>query len=475
MNAPYASTELPGAEPLPPHALDSEQALLGAILHNNEALDLVRQHVEAVDFFEDVHRHIFEVMCARRDAGEPIDRRLMRTVLGNADLGGVTVGAYLARLYAEATTVSGAPGYARLIAQAAQMRRVLTTAQDAVEAMLAGSVHAPADYASHMIESLDEVASAGLAEHARRVTLGQGVTGVLARIEQVRQGLVPRGVPYGVPGLDRVTLGMRPGQFIVLAGRPGMGKTTVALHIALIAARRSGAVGFFSLEMDATELSERMLAALAYDPRARETITYRAIAEARGLSPDALWRLQEAEKACAAIPLWIDPQPGLSLAQIASRARQMQLKAERQGRPLAAIVVDHIGLIRPSKRYSGNRVQEMTEISSGLKGLAKELGIPVLGLSQLNREVEKRQDKRPQLADLRESGSIEQDADVVLGLYREAYYLEHKADRSEAETDRLARCQNLLEIEILKQRSGPTIRIECFADIACNVLAEAVP
>jgi replicative DNA helicase len=119
--------------------------------------------------------------------------------------------------------------------------------------------------------------------------------------------------------------------------------------------------------------------------------------------------------------------------------------------------------------------RRLTEISSGLKGLTKEVGIPVLGLSQLNREVEKRQDKRPQLADLRESGSIEQDADVVLGLYREAYYLEHKADRSEAETDRLARCQNLLEVEILKQRSGPTIRIECFADIACNVLAEAVP
>ncbi|MFD0936411.1 DnaB-like helicase C-terminal domain-containing protein, partial [Methylobacterium trifolii] len=158
---------------------------------------------------------------------------------------------------------------------------------------------------------------------------------------------------------------------------------------------------------------------------------------------------------------------------IAARARQMRMRAERQGIPLAAIIIDHIGLIRPSKRYQGNRVQEMTEISSGLKGLAKELGIPIVGLSQLNREVEKRQDKRPQLADLRESGSIEQDADVVLGLYRDAYYLEHKADRTDVEEDRLARCLNELEIEILKQRSGPTSRITCFCDVACNVLAEA--
>ncbi len=202
-------------------------------------------------------------------------------------------------------------------------------------------------------------------------------------------------------------------------------------------------------------------------------ISYRSIAEARGLSDNALLRLLNAERSCAEIPLWIEQQVGLTLAQIAARARQMRLRAERQGIPLAAIVVDHIGLIRPSKRYAGNRVQEMTEISSGLKGLAKELGIPVLGLSQLNREVERRPDKRPLLSDLRESGSIEQDADVVLGLFREAYYLEHRVDLSDEEQDRLARCQNELEIEILKQRSGPTNRIVCFCDIACNVLAEA--
>ena len=457
----------------PPSTVETEQALLGAILINPEALDRARDHVVADDFFDDAHRQTFQVMCDRRDAGDAIDFRLMKVVLGDVDLGGLPLGAYLARLASEAITVSGAPGYARMIAEAARMRTVLETAQAAVARMTDGSVHDPAGYATHMIEALDEVASAGLAEHARRVSLGHSVAKVLARVDQARRDGAPhRGAPYGVPKLDAATLGMRPGQFIVLAGRPGMGKTTVALHIALAAARGAGAVGFFSLEMGADELAERVLAAAAYDPRSNEPITYRAIAEARGLSPEAMWRLQEAEKACASIPIWIEPQTGLTLAQIAARARQMRLRAERTGVPLVAIIIDHIGLIRPSKRYQGNRVQEMTEISSGLKGLAKELGIPVVGLSQLNREVEKRQDKRPQLADLRESGSIEQDADVVLGLFREAYYLEHKADRTDDEEIRLFNCQNELEIEILKQRSGPTIRVTCFCDVACNVLAE---
>ena len=186
-----------------------------------------------------------------------------------------------------------------------------------------------------------------------------------------------------------------------------------------------------------------------------------------------MWRLQDAQRASEAIPLWIEQQAGLTLAQIAARARQMRLRAERQGTPLVAIIVDHIGLIRPSKRYQGNRVQEMTEITTGLKGLAKELGLPVIGLSQLNREVEKRADKRPQLSDLRESGSIEQDADLVIGLFREAYYLERQVTRTDDEQVRLLNCQNELEVEILKQRSGPTMRIVCFCDLAYNVISEA--
>lgn len=458
----------PGAQA----AIDVEQALLGAILQNPEALDRARAHVQPEDFLEDVHRHVFLVMCERRDAGQSIDFGLMKAVLGKADLGGLTIGQYLNRLMHDATTVVGAPGYARAIAEAAQTRRILEISLGGVERGSVDYIASPTSYAAEMIEALDAVASAGLIETAKRVTLGQSAVLAMERVERVRRGEDDRGVPYGVPSLDRMTLGMRAPQFIVLAGRPGMGKTATALHIALSAARCSGAVGFFSLEMNDVELAERVLSAIVYDTRKRTQISYRAIAQARDLSDEDLTRLYEARYVADKLPVWIEQQPSLTLSQIAARARQMKAKAERQGIPFAAVIVDHIGLVKPSTRYSGNRVQEMTEISSGLKGLAKELGVPVVGLCQLNRAVEHRDEKRPILSDLRDSGSIEQDADVVLGLFREAYYLENKPDRTDEEEIRLLKQRDVLEIGILKQRSGPTIRIECFCDIACNVLAE---
>ncbi|MCJ2080156.1 replicative DNA helicase [Methylobacterium sp. J-090] len=472
LNPQGGASQHPAPTPGAQAAIDVEQALLGAILQNPEALDRARSHVQPEDFLEDVHRHVFRVMCERRDAGQTIDLGLMKAVLGKADLGGLTIGGYLARLMREATTVVGAPGYARSIAEAAQTRRVLEISLGGVERGSVDYIASPSSYAAEMIEALDAVASAGLVETARRSTLGHSAARAMDKVERLRRGENERGTLYGIPSLDRATLGMRAPQFIVLAGRPGMGKTATALHIGLSAARRSGAVGFFSLEMDDVELAERVLSAMAYDSRQSVQISYRAIAQARDLSDDDLRRLYEARYEAAKVPIWIEQQPSLTLSQIAARARQMKAKAERQGISLAAIIVDHIGLVKPSTRYSGNRVQEMTEISAGLKGLAKELGVPVVGLCQLNRSVEHREEKRPLLSDLRDSGSIEQDADVVLGLYREAYYLENKPDRSDEEEDRLARQLDVLEIGILKQRSGPTIRIECFCDIACNILAE---
>jgi replicative DNA helicase len=459
----------------PPRALDAERALLGAILLDARAFDDVEHRLTDEDFSEEVHRHIFGVIRDRRAAGDAIDFTLMKTVLGDADLGGITVGAYLVQLMNAVTATTSAVEYAKLIQQAAQMRRVLETAQAAVAAMTSATVHSPASFASAMIEALDEVASAGLSESVRRTTLAQSAQKVMRRVERVRAGEERPGARYGIPSLDRATLGMRPGELIVVAGRPGMGKTTGALHFALSASVANGAVGFFSLEMNDVELAERQLAALAYQPRAQEEISYRAIAEGRNLSDAALRRLYDAEYACRKVPLWIEQQAGLTVSQIVTRSRQMKLRAERAGMPLAAIMVDHIGLVRPSRRYAGNRVQEISEITGALKGLAKDLDVPVLGLSQLNREVEKREDKRPQLSDLRDSGSIEQDADVVLGLFREAYYLERLVEPSDEDVRRLQQRRDVLEIEILKQRSGPTLRIDCFCNIACNVLAEMAP
>jgi len=456
-----------------PNAVEAEKALLGAILHSPGAMDGVRHIVEPSDFFEEVNGWLYEAMCTRRDAGEHIDIRLVMTVLGNRDLGGVTVGQYLARLGAEATTIVNAPHYAKAVREASRMRRLLATAKAAQAAMSTGGVVDPSGYAAQMIEDLDDIASGALAEHTRRISIGQSAAGVIARVQQAQAGHVRFGAPFGLPALDRATLGMRENQLVILAGRPGMGKTTAAIHFGLASARSGCGVIFISLEMDAGELSERALAACAYDPRANDVLTYRAVALGREITDGGLMRLVEAQRRLDQLPFEIEQQPGLTVAQIAARVRQYRLRLERAGNFLGLVIIDHIGLIRASKRYAGNRVQELTEITGSLKGLAKELGAPVLALSQLSRAVENREDKRPKLADLRDSGSIEQDADVVIALFREAYYLEHQVDLSPEDEDRLARCQNALEIEILKQRSGPTTRVTCFCDVACNVLAEA--
>jgi replicative DNA helicase len=458
------------AEIQPPHAIDCEEALLGAILHNPAALDGVRGLVDVSDFFQQANAVLFEAMCARRDAGEHIDIKLVKTAVGDQDLGGVTVFQYLARIAAEAATVINAPGYAKAIRDAARMRTIFETARSAIDAMTSGAITDPGEYASWMIQELDSVVTSGQSRSVKRMRLGDSAATVLDRVREAQAGRIRKGAPFGLPSLDRATLGMRDDQLIIMAGRPGMGKTTAGLHVSLAAARAGYGTGFVSLEMNDVELAERALAAAAYT--SRDPISYRAIAEGSKIDEAAFRRLDTARRELDQLPFEIEQQPGLTVAQIASRARNLRTRFERQGMFLGLLVIDHIGLISPSKRYSGNRVQEMTEISGSLKRLAKELGIPILALSQLNRVSETRPDKRPILSDLRDSGSIEQDADVVIGLFREAYYLEHVAEPTPEQVDRLERVRDTLEIEILKQRSGPTIRVECFCDVSCNALAE---
>jgi len=455
-----------------PHALSAEQGLLGAILHSTDVIDRVRGIVDPDDFHEQVNAAIFRTMCERRDAGENIDGRLVRLAIGDQDLGGITVGEYLARLYAHATTVSNAPDYARAIRHAAMMRKLLAACRDGVTAMSSGAVQDPSKYAAQMIEELDLVATSGTHESLKRVSLGSASQQAIDAALAAREGRIERGAPYGIPSLDRMTLGMRPGQMIVLAGRPGMGKTTVGVALAMNAAKAGHGVYFVSLEMVAQELGERALAAAAFSPRDKNPISYRDIAKGKDLTDEDIWALQEAQKRLNRYPLTIEQQPGLTISQIAARARQARSAMERKGTPLSLVVIDHLGLIKATGRYSGNRVQELTEITGAIKVLAKELNVAVLVLSQLSRETEKREDKRPQLSDLRDSGSIEQDADMVMGLYREAYYLEHKANPSAEDMAKLEASRDLIEVEVLKQRQGPTGRVKLFCAINCNAISE---
>lgn len=455
-----------------PHAQSAEEGLLGAILHSPDVLDKVRGIVDAADFHVDVNGSIFAKMCERRDAGESIDSRLVRIAIGDADLGGVTVGQYIAALYTHATTIVNAPDYARAIRHAAMMRKVLATAQDAVKAMSVGAIDNPAKFAAAMIQELDEVASAGMPDSIKRVSLGEASLQAIEAAMAAREGRIERGAPYGIPSLDRMTLGMRPGQMIVMAGRPGMGKTTFGVAVALNAAKAGHGVYFVSLEMVAQELAERALAAAVFSPRDRQALSYRDIAKGKDLTDADFHALTRAQRTLSRFPLVIEQQPGLTISQIAARARQARANMERNGQRLSVVVIDHLGLIQATKRYSGNRVQEITEITGAVKVLAKELGVAVVVLSQLSRETEKREEKRPVLSDLRDSGSIEQDADMVIGLYREAYYLEHKANQTDEDRMRLAASENVLEVEILKQRQGPTGRVNLFCAVHCNAVSE---
>jgi replicative DNA helicase len=453
-----------------PTALEAEQALLGAILHNAEALDRVRSFVEPEDFGEELHAVIFRMMTERRDAGGLIDSALVRLALGDKDLGGVTLGEYVARLFAEATTIVNAPDYAKAIRHAAMMRKVLSTAQDAVAAMSSGAVNDPTLYASGMIEALDAVATSGTIESVRRTSMGHAARDALQEAGERLKGTVARGAPYGIPTLDRMTLGMRPGQFIVVAGRPGMGKTALSVTTALACSMAGYGTYFASHEMMAIELAERALSAIAYDRR--DPIPYFSIADGKNLTDHQFERLYDAQRRLDELPFVIEQQSGLTVSQILARARQAKAQMARKGETLAVLIVDHLGLVRPSTRYAGNRVQEMTEITGALKVGAKELEVAVVALCQLSRRVEERNDKRPMLADLRDSGSIEQDADVVIGLYRHEYYLSRIQERTAEQEAELLASENTIELELLKQRKGPTGRIQAFCDIGNNVIAE---
>lgn len=349
---------------------------------------------------------------------------------------------------------------------------MMATAQDIMRSASSDSAtFDPLPTAKEAIADLDSIVTAGTPKNQAVISLGDATREAVSLAEQVRSGRKIVGIPYGLPTLDRNTLGLVPGELVVAGGRPGMGKTTLGTVVGLNVAKQGYGVGLVSMEMHGVPIAQRMLSNIAYDPRG-EILTYNAIARAVDLSDDAIVILDDARRQLEGLPFWIEQERGLNIGQIAARARQMKARAERRGLSFRLLIVDHLGLIQPSSRYAGNRVQEITEITRGLKILAGELDICVLLLSQLSREVESRDDKRPQKRDFRDSGSIEQDADVMFGLFREAYYLESKEEKSTEDLLRLQTVRNVLEIEVLKQRQGPQDRYRFFCDIGCNIICE---
>jgi replicative DNA helicase len=460
------------SERVAPHNIELEQALLGAVMINNDAFHRVSDFLEPSHFYELVHQRIFEIAAGLLRAGKPATPITIKSfLLEDIGIVGMTASQYLARLAAEATTVINAPDYGREIYELAARRSLINIGEEMCTAAYAsGPDTCVRQIASGVIEALDGIVASRADAHLARVSIGDSAETAMERLSIAMQnpGRLD-GLSWGLRSIDKQTGGLCAGQMTIVAGRPSMGKTAWMTSTAMKVAKSEHPVVFFSLEMAAEPLTDRILADLAYD---RERPISYADMRTGALSAAEFDRLDDAARLLRKVPLVIEQQPALSVAQISVRARKHQQSLERNGQTLGLIIVDHLQHVRPSAEYRGRRVDEVTQISRDLAALAKELHVPVVVCAQLSRQVEGRDDKRPQLSDLRDSGSIEQDADVVIFLYREAYYLERLACDDPVEEDkRLARLfevRNRLELIIAKQRNGPIGIQTVFFDAACN-------
>jgi replicative DNA helicase len=475
----------PGELPprVPPHNYEAEMALLGAILANNLVFDKVNEFLRPEHFADALHGRVYEA------AGKLIERGQIANVLtlknlfdqdpALAEHGGAQ---YLARLAASVVTVINAEDYGHAIHDLFLRRQLIDLGEEMVNT---AHVHDLDLSALQQIETAEQqlynLAESGDIEGGLKPLTGALIGAIkMAEAAVLREGHVT-GVTTGLTDLDKKLGGLQPSDLLILAARPSMGKTSLATNIAYNAARAyeeirdamgevkvaNGAkVAFFSLEMSAEQLAMRILAE-------RTEISSDRIRRGEISRDDDFSRLVVASQELQRLPLYIDDTPGLTVPALRTRARRLK---RRHG--LQMIIVDYIQLMRsPAGMRSENRVQEVSEVTRGLKAVAKELDVPLLALSQLSRAVEQREDKRPQLADLRESGSIEQDADVVMFIFREQYYHERAepkqredesnekfAERHQRWVERGERIHNIAEVNIAKQRHGPIGTVELFFD-----------
>ncbi len=458
--------DLRPSDPVPAHApsnLEAEQALLGAILFDNAAYERIGDALKAEHFYEPFHARLFAAMeehIKKGQLAEPIV--LMERFRRDAafeELGGLR---YLADLVDRAPPAANAADYARVIHDLALRRELIRIGGDISTGAVADAEHTARDQIEQAEQQLYSLAETG-STSSGLTALADALRGAVEMAAEAysRDGGLA-GLSTGLIDLDKMLGGLHPSDLVILAARPSMGKSSLAMNIAFDVARNyawepqvdgskktvnGGVVAFFSLEMSAEQLAMRLLAEVSGVPSdkvRRGEIDASEFGQVR----DAALDIQEA-------PLFIDDTGGLSLAQLAARSRRLKRTSG-----LDLIVVDYLQLITTSTKGNDNRVQEVSEITQGLKALAKELSVPVIALSQLSRQVENREDKKPQLSDLRESGSIEQDADVVMFIFREAYY-KSRGEPREGTPEHLAwqeemdQIRHLAEVIIGKQRHGP--------------------
>ena len=459
-------SEIQSAETVP-HSIEAEQQILGAILTNNEIYDRVAQIIGPQHFYDPVHARIFETAAARitrNTLASPVTlRAFLEDDEGLKELGGAN---YLVTLAGAAISTYAARDYAQMIYDLAIRRELISLGHDiAGKAARVNVDSEPGDQIVEAEQKLYNLAEQGKSESGFQSFLKAVTDAVnVANAAYQREGGMA-GISTGLVDLDTKLGGLHNSDLLILAGRPSMGKTSLATNIAFNIARAyrrgmrpdgtegavdGGVVGFFSLEMSAEQLASRVLS------EASEISSHKI--RQGDMDEEEFRRFVEAAKTLESCPLYIDDTAAIPISQIAARARRL-----KRTHGLDVLIVDYLQLVRGS---ADNRVQEIGEISMGLKAIAKELDIPVLALSQLSRQVENREDKRPQLSDLRESGSIEQDADAVMFVFREEYYKErekpgdHEMDKMAEWQEAMARLHGKAEVIIGKQRHGPIGTVE---------------
>ena len=451
-----------------PQNIDAEQALLGALLIDNDAYDKVSTFLEPSHFYVPVHGRLYEAARALIQRGQVATPVTLKAYFSSdeslVDVGGVD---YLERLVSSAVSLVHSEDYGRVIVDLSLRRDLIRLGETVVER---GYDPAVDETAIDQIEAAEgdlyQMAETGAPEGGFQ-TFGESVEAALELAENAykRDGQLS-GVATDFVDIDNLLGGLHKSDLIVIAGRPSMGKTALATNIAFNASRahvsdaKAGAVvGFFSLEMSSEQLAMRILAE-------ESGIRSDHIRRGKIKDDDEFVKLVRAGQELSRVPLFIDDTPALSVSQLRTRARRLK---RTQG--LSLLVVDYLQLLRPRNKAE-NRVQEISQITQGLKALAKELDLPILALSQLSRAVELREDKRPQLSDLRESGTIEQDSDVVMFIYREEYYLERSEPQQRADEtsdrfnerynrwqERYEKAAGLADVIVAKQRHGPIGRV----------------
>jgi len=426
---------------VPPHSVEAEQSLLGALLIDNQAFDRIADIVSGADFYRDDHRRIWRHVQKLVENSRPADVvTVAESIEASEDKDKTGGAAYLASLAQSVPSALNIRRYAELVRERAVQRRLAQVATEIAEGALAPSGKEVNQLLDEAESKIFQIAESGARKDQGLLGIAPILAKVYERIDHLHNQDNPSdvtGVPTGFHDLDNRTAGLQPGDLIIVAGRPSMGKTAFAINIAEYVAMQYGApVAIFSMEMSSSQLAMRMLSSLG-KVDAHKLRTGRLNDEEWSQLTDAMGRLHEAK-------IHVDETPALNALEVRARARRLK----REYSKLGLVVVDYLQLMSATTQGE-NRATEISEISRSLKALAKELEVPVIALSQLSRAVEQRNDRRPMMSDLRESGAIEQDADVILFIYRDEVYHPEKEE-----------AKGRAEVIIGKQRNGPIGKVD---------------